>query len=325
MFYFLRLRNSFRFYPQHSISNRSTDDNEYIFFFSNARDYALLFAFEIEVRRFFFSFSFSISLNTLSSSIFSLKQVWLNLLSFGDYEGLFFPHSANVELIEMYHQKANAKRTHTKKPSAAYLSTDCILYIFRRNEKCLSGRITKANANITVNWWICELYKFNGISIKQPIWILFWSATNTLLPSITVKSTPKIKITLSAVCAIWVVEKWRCGGKRKEKMDALLCCSLVLFLACHFHGSHTHTHTYTLYKRFHHPLVCSYTLSLFSLFAYFSLSRPLPFISINETRTRGIFNNSVLHYFLPSHTTIRHSFHHRFVCIRLGFNIFPSK
>lgn len=53
---------------------------------------------------------------------------------------------------------------------------------------------------------------------------------------ITVKSTPKIKITLNAVCDLRRVMAMR-GANEKRKLMFFVCCNLVLFLACHFHGS----------------------------------------------------------------------------------------
>lgn len=177
--------------------------------------------------------------------------------------------------------------------------------------KCSKGRITELDTNIFVKRWFCELCEFCGISIEQPIWILYWKATSTLRASITANSTPeiKIKIALNAVC-VSSRELLRCGGEKKW----------MLFCAA------TWVSVFGLLYTHKQPRHLALGLPLFYVWFFHSISRRRPFISTNETRTRGIFNNSVLHYFLPSHTTIRHSFHHPLRMHSTGLQQFsPSK
>lgn len=150
-FYFLRLRNSFRFHPQHSISNQSTDDNEYVFF-SKARDFYFNFCFR-NWSPTIFSLSISISAHCFPSFSFTANMtefafIWRLRMAFLPT----FSKCRSKCII-----KKRVRREHEKTVSRLSPHRLYVLYFFlsmQWNEMKRNARAAVSRSSIPIYLWI---------------------------------------------------------------------------------------------------------------------------------------------------------------------------
>lgn len=297
--------------PTHSISNRSTDDNEYNFFLQRLEIFTSFFAFE--ARRFFSLYRY---LGTLFSYIFALNEYDWICFHLGITNG-FFAYFQQM-LIEMYHQKANANRTPKKPASRLSLHWLYILYLFFQwNEMKWNVRRAVSLNSIPIYLWTDDFASCaNSVEflLSSPYEYYIGKRQVHYGQALRQIQHPKLKLKLLWMLFAFRVENCCVAGVNELKKKWMLFCAA------------TWVSVFGLLYTHKQPRHLALGLPLFYVWFFHSISRRRPFISTNETRTRGIFNNSVLHYFLPSHTTIRHSFHHPLRMHSTGLQQFsPSK